>query len=221
MRTTFRTSVFETNSSSMNTFVYVSKRTLEEWKRGTVILKEGCLYRTYGEKDFAGLDTKDGASCIGCTYEEVLSELGEEPYENEDGENVDVLWWEWGRDCEVPTHTFIRMGKSMFESWKKGETILADGRFADAEYTEDDLLRIDEKQKWKDTYAWGGTYEGMREYFSKLKGGRILKSEADREYADPEEWEAAEADDPVFQRPFMRSEDDGKNVSIHIWGLYE
>ena len=39
MKTTIRTSVFETNSSSEHTFIYLSKEMFEKWRRGEVKMK--------------------------------------------------------------------------------------------------------------------------------------------------------------------------------------
>ena len=197
MRMTIRRSVFETNSSSLHAFVRVSKKTFEEWKRGEKLLKEGCVYCTYGEDDFVSADKKSikKRTCAECTYEDMAKEC-DDGMTNEDEDNVELLAWEWGREDGGAEHTFINVNKNTFEAWKRGDIILKDGRFQDMTYGDDDFVAVNNKRRWADVYCWGGTYKGMLEYYSNLKGT------SDKE-------------------PYMETEDDGWNVKIHIWGVYQ
>ena len=79
------------------------------------------------------------------------------------------------------------------------------------------------KRKAKKGYAepdgWEyGTYKGIVKYYKESGGGTVLKRNAKKEYVDPEEWEEADDDDAVFQHPYMEIIDNGRTVTIHIWG---
>jgi len=218
MKMTIRTSVFETNSSSMHTFVHVSRRTFDEWKRGEKILKEGCLYKTYGEDSFITKDEWEKCDRpIGCTYEDVEGEVGcDLLFENAD--DTELLIFISGRHNDAVAQTIIRTDKNAFEAWKRGEVILRDGELTGVTYGSSDFIPVKKGQSWIETYAWGGTYEGMLEYCTLLEGDLVLKREAKEEYVDPEEWRKAEDDHLVFQNRYMETEDDGKNVTVRIWG---
>ena len=217
MKMTIRTSVFETNSSSLHTFVYVSKKTFDEWKRGEKILVEGCLYKTYGEDSF--MTTEEWEKCgkpIGCTFEELSEEEGD--CASFIGDHVKIVIW--GPGSYDAAETVICTDKETFEAWKRGEVILNDGSLAEMVYGCDDFIRIEKESRWIDTYAQGGTYKDILEYYSKIAGEKVLKRDAKEKYVDPEEWKRAEDDHLVYQNKYMETEDDGKNVTVRIWGGY-
>jgi hypothetical protein len=117
-------------------------------------------------------------------------------------------------------HTFIHMSKNTFEAWKRREKIfrsevgscIGEADFIDAEEIED----------WEkdDEYGWDGTYEGVLKWYSCHGGECVARSEAKKEYVDPKEWDREDyyEDDAVFQNPFMEVIDNGRTVTIHIWG---
>jgi hypothetical protein len=221
MKTTIRTATFETNSSSMHTFVHASEKTLDEWKRGEKILKEGCLYSNYGEEDF--MSVKEWSECgkpMGCTYEEFAAVT----YDNalDDIADLDeVIVFASGRHGDEGEETVIHTDKKTFEAWIRGDVILNDGRLEGETYESKDFIPVKKDGKWADTYARGCTYEGMLKYYSKLGGDDVPKKEAKEKYVDPEEWERASKDDKVFQRRYMETEYDGSNVTVRMWGRYE
>jgi len=204
----------------MHTFVHASEKTLDEWKRGEKILKEGCLYSTYGEDDFISVkEWSEHGKPMGCTYEEFAAEASDD-MSREDAGNVEVFVWAWGRHGEEGAETVIRTDKETFEAWKRGDLILEDGQLTGTTYGSKDFISA-RGSGWAGTYARGCTYGGMLEYYSKLEGDPVLKEEAKEEHVDPEEWKSAGSNDRVFQNRYMVTEDDGSNVTVRIWGRYE
>ena len=136
-------------------------------------------------------------------------------------------------------HTFILISKETFEAWKlgkiridrnKGDSIecVKNGEFIESmreelHGCEDGWVYEDadfKKGGWHGFISkrMSGTYENMMRYFESSHGSWVLKSEAKKEYVDPEDWEETCDGDVVEQRSCVEIEDDGKNVKIHAWG---
>jgi len=113
-------------------------------------------------------------------------------------------------------HSFIHMSKNTFEAWKRGKKRLKmRGDFRDM-YDERDFTDT----IWRIPFGnWRrGTYRGIVRFHEGSGGDMICKCEAKKEHVDPEEWEDATDDDPVYQHPYMEIIDNGRTVTIHMWG---
>ena len=111
------------------------------------------------------------------------------------------------------SHSLIHMSKKMFDAWKKGEKVLrADGCII----TETDIKDTASRTDSDDEDYW--TYEEFVESFEELEGECVFKSKAKKEYVDPEEWENSDDDDAVCQDAYMEVIDNGRTVTIHVWG---
>ena len=77
-------------------------------------------------------------------------------------------------------------------------------------------------KKWDiESADWDGSYVFFLRYYMRLYAFGIPRKYAREEYVDPEEWEFMKDADEyaiVLQNPYMRVEDDGKNVKITMWG---
>jgi hypothetical protein len=111
MKITIRGSVFETNSSSGHTFIFVSKETFEAWKRGEKKIKHNILDYVAREEDFvnSNKNRKIDKDRWEGTYEEVMEYYkqlgGEMVYRTEASkEHVDPEEWnmdENDEDCDI------------------------------------------------------------------------------------------------------------------------
>jgi len=91
-----------------------------------------------------------------------------------------------------------------------------------------DLLYVIHKYKYalaEDWYVDGadrdGSYVFFLRYYMMLSEFGIPRRYAREDYVDPEEWEFMKDADKyaiVRQNPYMRVEDNGKNVKITMWG---
>jgi len=143
MKTTIRTSVFETNSSSSHTFIHASKETFEAWKRGEVYLID--------------------------------------------------------------------------REWNKGKIIT--GGFYNSAYSEHDFTVKKNIKELKKEGGYGTMlrYSDLLEYYSELGCDSVWRCEAREEHIQ-EDWKD---DDCVLQRPYMDVIDNGRTVTVHLWGRYE
>jgi len=76
---------------------------------------------------------------------------------------------------------------------------------------------------WQDISTWNrdGSYVSFLRYYMVLSDFGIPRKYVREEYVDPMEWEFMKDADGyaiVRQNPYMRVEDDGKNVKITMWG---
>jgi hypothetical protein len=130
------------------------------------------------------------------------------------------------------SHTYIHVTKETFEAWKRGKKVLIEkgidchmtegtsrGKiftegFYNATYKERDFVDEERTRTDKSLYGTMLTYEDMLEYLSELGCATVRRSEAKEEYI-VEEWED---DEFLLQGPYMEVKDDGKKVTVHIWG---
>jgi hypothetical protein len=140
------------------------------------------------------------------------------------------------------SHTFIHISKETFEAWKKGEVYLVDGGmdkgkvftggFYNSTYNEQNFT-VKKKLKELKKEGWYGTvlkYKDLLEYRSELGFELVWKCEANREHTFDDscrekmsdtEWENTPDHECVMQEPYMDVIDNGKTVTIHLWGRYE
>ena len=91
-----------------------------------------------------------------------------------------------------------------------------------------DLLYVIQKYNlaergWRDIDTWNrdGSYVFFLRYYMRLSDFGIPRKYVREEYVDPIEWEFMKDADEyaiVRQNPYLRVEDDGKNVKITMWG---
>jgi hypothetical protein len=119
MKTTIRTSVFETNSSSMHSFIYVSKDTLKAWENGEKILKCKGLITAHGEDDLVDADRKNDGSIV-CRWECTMDPLECSP-EGDGGcflrEFVNTHPKDWYRSVVGGDQQSNRSGHTNPEGW--------------------------------------------------------------------------------------------------------
>jgi len=126
------------------------------------------------------------------------------------------------------SHTFIHASKETFEAWKKGEAYLVDrewnrgkiftGGFYNSAYGEQDFT-AKKKTKELKKEGWYGSilrYSDLLKYYSELGCDTVWRREAKEEHI-LEDW----GDDCVLQEPYMEVIDNGKTVTVHLWGRYE
>jgi len=140
------------------------------------------------------------------------------------------------------SHTLIHVSKETFEAWKNGEAYLVDrggnkgkiltGGFYNSTYSEQDFT-LKKKLKELKKEGWYGTvlrYKDLLEYYSELGYGHVWKCEANKEHTlddncrekiSDEEWDSIDDYECVMQEPYMEVIDNGRAVTIHVWGRYE
>ena len=141
------------------------------------------------------------------------------------------------------SHTFIHISKETFEAWKKGEAYLIsrrrgeEGRYAGdfykSSYNELDFAtkkRIKElkKEGWRIEKT---KYKELLDYYSDLGQEHVWKRDAVKEHTlddsccekiSDEEWDSITDDyECVAQEPYMEVIDNGRMVTIHVWGRLE
>jgi hypothetical protein len=127
------------------------------------------------------------------------------------------------------SHTFIHITKETFEDWKKRDAFLigrvwddrhiSAGSFYKTSYDERHFATIKEiqelrKERWKVSKT---SYEELLDYYSLLGGDLVLRRDANKRYIS-EDYGEGDDDDGVIQEPYMEVIDNGKTVTIHIWG---
>ena len=131
-------------------------------------------------------------------------------------------------------HTFIHVSKDTFEAWKCGKKVLLPRYFEETTYRDEDFADVDEIKEYDPGEDCDGdeeplsdddpdcgiiTYNGLLNCFSTFYGDFVSKSEAKKEHVDPEKWEETDDDDDaVYQNPYLEVTDDGKTVTVHMWG---
>ncbi|MCL2786141.1 MAG: hypothetical protein FWD81_02835 [Methanomassiliicoccaceae archaeon] len=127
------------------------------------------------------------------------------------------------------SHTFIHVSKETYEAWKKGKVYLIDDErdrgkiitegFYNSVYGERDFT-IKKSIKELKEEGWRGTilrYKDLLEYVSELGYATVWKCKAKKEHI-VEDWGAEEDHDCVLQKPYMEVIDNGRTVTVHIWG---
>ncbi|MCL2786142.1 MAG: hypothetical protein FWD81_02840 [Methanomassiliicoccaceae archaeon] len=231
MKMTIRGSVFETNSSSSHTFIYVSKRVFEAWKRGEKILswRGGKSIKENWNGKFMEIvkDELHGENS-GCVW-------GDASFVNSDGFEEDQGWWS-GTYEGVTEYADAHFGECVPrlgakekyvdpEEWDMTDNIAT---FREA------LITI---RKWDK--LGNVEFTSLRETLDRFKDDEeTIEKDVDelidmlylldkREIEDEiftafrEATEELENMSIVYQESYMDVEYDGDNVKVHIWGRLE
>jgi len=208
MRTTIRSSTFETNSSSSHTYIRASKEDYEAWKRGEKVLDGKYNAETqsteYVITDKSGLGDDEGRKH---TYEDIqkyYSMIGGDsvPLFKAYQKHVDTDEWEECNDRLVLSMRKVLKG---IEEWK--------------DYNDDDssafreAVRIMKKKteiKEEDIDWFLGVLCDMDKKWYLIPDRRFKRL---REMLD-----SIWCDYDLEQSKFMDTDDDGENVTVHIWG---